>query len=84
MHDAVQDFAIPNARRGCSEDTTAQSGAVERPAPLFLLIWGRHGGGRCWKKQIWSCGGKVFDDGVVGVGSWADGLAGQEIGINER
>lgn len=81
VHDAVQHGSVPPSGVVGAEDAAAEGGAVDLPGVVGAKA---KGGGRGeGLEEVWGRGGEFAEDLVVGVGSGEDGLAGEEVGVDD-
>lgn len=81
VHDAVQHGSVPPSGVVGAEDAAAEGSAVDVPGAV-----GAEAKGRGWGEgleEVRGRGGEFAEDLVVGVGSGEDGLAGEEVGVDD-
>lgn len=81
VHDAVEHGSVPPSGVVGAKDAAAESGAVDLPGAVGAEAKG--GGGREGFEEVRGRGGEFAEDLVVGVGPGEDGLAGEEVGVDD-
>ncbi len=81
MHNAVQHLPIPPLRLAVPEDAPPERGAVDFPRGVGADADGA--GGVEGLEQVRGRGAEFVQDLAVAVGSWEDGAAGEEVGVDD-
>lgn len=81
VHDAVEHGSVPPSGVVGAEDAAAEGGAVDGPGAVGAEA--ERGGGGEGLEEVRGRGCEFSEDLVVGVGSGEDGLAGEEVGVDD-